>query len=213
MSHQSCNLEKALPPQRRFNPRRLFCRSMILIENGSGDRLVASIHQARNFRHVNSSKALEPDQKDSWTPPANTCTSACQKRSASISACEGEGNSGAYAQVCWASISPVTANTTALHRLEPISTASRLMMGFRFLLRQHDRHFIQTAGTHITTIGTIHRNLSAATESFRPRPPDSTTSIFLLAMETSPTPRNVSGTSNNIIRKRTRAWDLAGSQR
>jgi len=53
---------------------------------------------------------------------------ACQKRSGFISACEGAGNSGAYEQACWASMSPVPANTTALHRLEPISMASKLMM-------------------------------------------------------------------------------------
>src|SRR5271154_4737012 len=53
---------------------------------------------------------------------------ACQKRSGFISACAGAGNSGGYAQECWAMILPVTANTTALHRLEPISMASKLMM-------------------------------------------------------------------------------------
>src|SRR5271155_1452604 len=57
---------------------------------------------------------------------------ACQKRSGSSSACEGAGNSGAYALACWASIWPVTANTTALHLLEPISMASKLMMVFDF---------------------------------------------------------------------------------
>ena len=49
----------------------------------------------------------------------------------------------------------------------------------------------------------LHRNLFAATESFRPRAPDSTTSIFLFVMETLATPRNISGTSNNKIRNRT----------
>src|ERR1700733_4689739 len=52
-------------------------------------------------------------------------------------------------------------------------------------------------------IGIIHRNLSAATESIRPRTPDSTTSILLLPTETRATPRNAPGTSNNKIRKRT----------
>src|SRR5271155_6174603 len=55
---------------------------------------------------------------------------ACQKRSTFISACAGAGNSGVYPQECCASILPVTANTTALHLLEPISMASRLMMVF-----------------------------------------------------------------------------------
>src|ERR1700733_3029310 len=64
---------------------------------------------------------------------AADCTerhTACQKRSGFISACEGAGNSGAYAQVCWASILPVSANVTALHLLDPISTASKLIRGF-----------------------------------------------------------------------------------
>ena len=74
---------------------------------------------------------------------------ACQKRSEFISARVGAGNSGVYAQACWASISPVSANTTALHLLEPISMASKLMMVFdsRLLYRQV---FIRIAGT-VTT--------------------------------------------------------------
>src|SRR5580658_1869133 len=121
---------------------------------------------------------------------------ACQKRPASISACAGAGNSGVYAQTCWASILPVTANTTALHLLEPISIESKLMTVFDSCLLRHS-----------STVVTFQRNLSVATESFRPRAPDSTTSILLLlsllARETPATPRNVSGTSNNKIRNRT----------
>src|ERR1700686_1511525 len=57
---------------------------------------------------------------------------ACQKLSGFISAWEGAGKSGEYARSCCASISPVTAKTTALHLLEPISMASKLMvLGFR----------------------------------------------------------------------------------
>src|SRR5208282_709480 len=121
---------------------------------------------------------------------------ACQKRSASISACAGAGNSGVYALACWVSILPVAANTTALHLLDPISMASKLMMVFGSCLLRN-----------FSTIATIHRNVSVATENFRPRVPDSTTStllpLLLLGRETLDTPRNVSGTSNNNIRNRT----------
>src|SRR5208337_3643776 len=78
---------------------------------------------------------------------------ACQKRSGFSSACEGAGNSGVYTPACWASISPVTVNTTALHLLEPISMASKLMMVFDSCLltdllnyRHHSQEFIGSDG-------------------------------------------------------------------
>src|SRR5208282_2149450 len=74
---------------------------------------------------------------------------ACQKRSGFISARVGAGNSGVYAQECWVSILPVAANTTALHLLDPISMASKLMMVFDSCLLRN-----------CSTIATIHRNLS-----------------------------------------------------
>jgi hypothetical protein len=66
------------------------------------------------------------------------------------------------------------------------------MLGLRFLL------------------GAIHRNLSAAIESVRPRTPDSTTSILLLLLptETLATPRNASGTSTNKSESELEPWIL-----
>src|ERR1700722_6203166 len=78
-------------------------------------------HMARTGSERFLNTACEDTAREHWQ-------TARQKRSGSISAWEGAGKSGEYAQSCCVSISPVAAKTTALHLLDPISMASKLMV-------------------------------------------------------------------------------------
>ena len=205
MSDQAADFEKSLSSKCSFEPRRFFRGSIVLVENGRSDCLVASI-----YRHESFAVRIQAQRSDGIRKILRYRLRTMAHRLPKALGIYLRVRRSGEAQVCTRrraglSISPVSANTTALHLLEPISMASKLMMVF-------DCHLLYREGVSSNCWDTsrsaqgktsLHRNLSAATESFRPRAPDSTTSIFLLAMETLATPRNVSGTLNNKIRNRT----------